>query len=92
VKDGGVAVLMDVAVRHTPLMAMLSPSWASERRVDEAGSVMVSEVPPVASWELSSETSVWVDLAADQQIKTSPTTWWKGNSGGPNLLSLLPGR
>lgn len=57
VKLGGEAVKV-TTVRHTPLMAMLSPSWQSERSVEVGGSVMVSEVPPVASEGLSSETTV----------------------------------
>jgi hypothetical protein len=36
-------------VRQTPLTEMLSPSWASERRTDPAGRVMVREVPPEES-------------------------------------------
>ena len=46
----------DVTVRQTPLMAMLSPRWASERRLVE-GRVMVREVPPVESEGLSSSTT-----------------------------------
>ncbi|KAK5624375.1 hypothetical protein RRF57_000091 [Xylaria bambusicola] len=38
-----------VAVRQTPLMAMLSPRAASSRSFEDDGSAMVSEVPPVSS-------------------------------------------
>lgn len=43
VKDWGRKV---VTVRQTPLMAMESPRWQSDRRVEVGGRVMVSVVPP----------------------------------------------
>lgn len=54
VKECGVKV---TTVRQTPLMAMLSPSWQSERRVEVEGMVIVRDVPPVLSLGLSSDTT-----------------------------------
>lgn len=54
VKLEGVKV---TTVRQTPLMAMLSPSWQSERRVEASGREMVRDVPPVESFGLSSATT-----------------------------------
>lgn len=45
----------DVTVRQVPLMLMLSPKWQSFRI--SAAEEMVSDVPPVSSRELSSETA-----------------------------------
>jgi hypothetical protein len=55
-------VVKEVTVRQTPLMAIESPRWASERREEVEGRVMVREVPPVESWGLSSATArgVWL--------------------------------
>lgn len=39
--------LKAVTVRQTPLTAMLSPSWASERSWDCGGRWMIRVVPPV---------------------------------------------
>jgi hypothetical protein len=50
-------VVKEVTVRQTPLMAIESPRWASERREEVEGRVMVREVPPVESWGLSSATA-----------------------------------
>lgn len=58
VKDGDGVVVKVTTVRQTPLTAMESPSWQSERRVEVGGRVMVKEVPPVASEGLSSATTV----------------------------------
>lgn len=44
-------------VRQTPLMAMLSPSWQSERSEEASGREMVRDVPPVESLGLSSATT-----------------------------------
>jgi len=44
-------------VRQTPLTAMESPRWASERREEVGGREMVSEVPPVESEGLRSATT-----------------------------------
>jgi hypothetical protein len=58
VNDGvGAVGVKVVTVRQTPLMAMESPRWQSERSVEVAGRVMVREVPPVASEGLSSVTA-----------------------------------
>jgi hypothetical protein len=57
VKLGGLEGVKEVTVRQTPLMAMESPRWQSERSGELAGRVMVSEVPPVASEGLSSATA-----------------------------------
>lgn len=54
----GVGVVVKVTtVRQTPLTAMESPRWASERRVEVEGREMVREVPPVESEGLSSATT-----------------------------------
>jgi hypothetical protein len=51
------AVLKVTTVRQTPLTAIESPSWQSLRRVDDGGSEMVREVPPVSSWGLRAATT-----------------------------------
>ncbi len=55
-----------VTVRHTPLTAMLSPSPASDSSSDRDGSVTVSDVPPVASWLSSSDTTSTAPAPAGQ--------------------------
>ncbi len=57
VKVGVGVAVKEVTVRQTPLTAIESPRWASVRRGEEAGRVMVREVPPVVSRGLSSATA-----------------------------------
>jgi hypothetical protein len=50
------SVVKVVTVRHVPFTEIESPRWTSVRI--SVAAEMVREVPPVASWGLSSETTV----------------------------------
>lgn len=55
----------EVTVRQVPLMLMLSPRWQSPR-ISPAED-MVSDVPPVSSWLLSSETAAVRQLSVQER-------------------------
>jgi hypothetical protein len=86
----------DVTVKQVPLMLMLSPRWQSPR-ISEAEDI-VSDVPPVSSCGLSSETAIMRQLSAEvrariQDMRTPDYFYYTGEHlASLDLTSYHPTR